>query len=264
MKFYVAVDMEGISGIFRKEQVLPGEALYAEGRKLMTEEVNAVVEGLLQAGASEVIVKDAHFQGSNLLVADLHPGARYCMGGTGVAQRFPGLDASFDGALLIGYHAMGGAEGAVLEHTMSSRTWTHMELNGQPIGEIGLDALLFGQHGVPVILVSGDDKTCEEAKRELGTVATYATKLGLRRHAALLTPPRRAREELQQAVMDAVSSRAACAPYRLGGPYELIAHFLRTDIADAQHYDGLHSIRVDGLTAKYIDTDLTRLLVRAL
>lgn len=256
--------MEGISGIFRKEQVFPDDGYYAEGRKLLTEEVNAVVSGLLDAGAEHIVVKDAHFRGSNFVVEDLHPGAVYCMGGTGVDYRFPGLDTSFDGALLIGYHAMGGVQDAVLEHTMSSKTWTHMELNGRPVGEIALDSLLFGLQGVPVIFVSGDDKTCEEARRELDGVSTYATKIGVRRNSALLTPPKRARQEIRGAVREAAAARASCKPLRLAGPYELTLHFLRTELADARHYDGEGSVRVDGLTARYRDTDLKRLLVRAL
>ncbi len=264
MKYYVVADMEGISGIYRKEQVSPDDSHYAEGRKLLTEEVNAVVSGLLDAGAEQIIVKDAHFRGSNLIVEELHPGAVYCMGGTGAENRFPGLDSTFAGALLVGYHAMGGVQNAVIEHTMSSKSWTHLELNGRPVGEIALDALLFGLQGVPVVFVSGDDKTCEEAKAELAGVSTYATKIGIRRNAALLTPPKRSRQELRKAVCDAAAARANCKPLRMEGPYEMTVHFLRTELADTRHYDGVGSVRVDGLTARYADRDLTRLLVRGL
>jgi D-amino peptidase len=264
MKFYVIVDMEGISGIYCKEQVQPDNRMYAEGRKLLTQEVNAVVEGLLAAGAEEIIVKDAHFRGSNFIVEELHPGARYVMGGTGVANRMAGLDSSFDGALLIGYHAMSGVEGGVLEHTMSSQAFTAMSLNGRPIGEIGIDGLLFGLQGVPVIFVSGDDKACAEAQEYLGAVHTYETKTGLRRNAALMKPPQLVHREIAEAVRTAVMARGSCRPYRVEGPYEMVVQFTRTEMADGIHYDGVNSIRIDGLTAKYKDTDLTRLFVRAL
>lgn len=262
---YVCVDMEGIAGIIHSSQLMKGEPMYEEGRRLLTEEVNAVVEGLLQAGATEIIVRDMHATGINFIPDKLHPGASYFMGATSFKERFPGIDSSFDGALLVGYHAMAGRAEAVRDHTYSSRAFTSVELNGRPIGEIGLDSMLLARYGVPVLLVTGDDKTCEEAKLELGqNVTTYCTKQAWGRHSALLTPPQKVRSEIKEAIGEAVNKREACQPHSIDGPYELTVHYLSTDLADGRYCDGIHTERLDGLTIRTKETDLIRLLSRAL
>lgn len=197
MKIYVCVDMEGIAGILHPDQRIQGGSMYQEGRKLLTSEVNAVVEGLVHAGATDIVVRDMHGTGINLIASELHSSARYVMGATLFDQRYPGLDATFDGALLIGYHAMAGTALSIRDHTYSSRSIYSVELNGHPIGEIGLDSLLLGEFGIPVLLVSGDDSACREAKKELGeAVCTYSTKEAFGRHSALCKPPARVYERL--------------------------------------------------------------------
>ncbi|MCU6710664.1 M55 family metallopeptidase [Paenibacillus sp. J5C_2022] len=261
MKVYVSVDMEGISGIMLREQLFRGEALYEEARRLLTLEVNAVTEALVEAGATQIIVKDAHASGYNLLPELLHPAADYAMGATRIEHRFPGLTSDFAAALLIGYHAMGGTREAVRDHTMSSQGWQSVQLNGRMIGEIGLDALLFGLQGVPVCFVSGDDKTCKEAKEELGHVSVYATKTATGRHSAIIKPLARSHAELKEAVKAAVENvPARYQPYALPGPYEVTMRFHHTEQADSRRYDNVHSERIDGVTARYRHESLTDLL----
>ncbi|MGI2296482.1 M55 family metallopeptidase [Paenibacillus sp. GXUN7292] len=263
MKFYVSADMEGISGIMLPDQLLRGAPLYEEARHLLTMEVNAVTEALVEAGATQIIVKDAHGSGFNFIPELLHPAADYVMGATRVEQRFPGLDSSFDGAFLLGYHAMNGTREAVRDHTMTSQGWQSIQLNGRMIGEIGLDALIFGLYGVPVCLVSGDDKTCSEAEDELGDIVVYATKTATGRHSAIIKPPLRSRLELKDAVKQAVQHTAFCKPYSLPGPYELMMRFLHTEQADARRYDNVNAQRMDGLTAVYRSENLIDLLAAA-
>ncbi len=74
--------MEGISGIVRPEQTSAGEALYEEGRKLYTQEINAAVRGAKAAGATEIVVMDCHGAGkgysfNSLLAEDLDPDCEY-------------------------------------------------------------------------------------------------------------------------------------------------------------------------------------------
>lgn len=252
MKVYVAVDMEGISGIILPSQLRVGEPFYQEGRKLLTEDVNAVVEGLLEAGADHIVVRDIHATGFNFLIDQLHPDALYYMGSSPIDERFPGIDSSFDAAMLIGYHGMAGTERATRDHTFSSRDITSMELNGRPIGEIGIDALLLGGYGVPVVLVSGDDKTCLEAVQELGQqVTTYQTKTAWGRHGALMKSPRKVRTEIKDAIQQAIQNREKCQPYGKPGPYEMKVTYMSTDLAERKYCDGVRRERVDGRTVIY-------------
>ncbi|MDF2669934.1 MAG: D-aminopeptidase [Paenibacillus sp.] len=265
MKIYVSVDMEGIAGIISQTQIFKHEQHYEESRRLLTNEVNAVVEGLLQAGAEEIIVKDAHSTGFNFLLGDLHPDAMYCLGGTSIAQRFPGLDSSFDGAILIGYHSMAGTHKAILDHTFSIKKFTQINLNGQPIGEIGIDSLLFGLLDVPVLLVTGDDTTCAEAERELGPfIQTYTTKFATGRHSGLLKSPRKVNEEIKAAIKAALDNKDQCKAYKKKGPYEVVVHYLSTDLADACYCDGVETVRLDGLRILFKDAEIVSLLNRAL
>ncbi|MCY0876972.1 MAG: M55 family metallopeptidase, partial [Firmicutes bacterium] len=264
MKIYVSVDMEGIAGVVIREQLRRGEAFYEEGRRLVTREVNVLVDSLLAAGATDIIVKDAHGTGFNFLVEQLHKGARYVMGAARTERRFPGLDDTFDGAFLIGYHAMAGALDAVRDHTYVPTDWQQLTLNEAAIGEIGLDALFFGHYGVPVLLVSGDDKACAEARRQLGDVSTYQTKVGFGKHVALLDPPSRVHERLPEVVREALQTAKERSPYEVPGPYTLTMRYAGTEHLDARYFDGEHAVRVDGTTVAYRDEDFLRLVARAL
>lgn len=52
MKIYISSDIDGISGITAINQVLPGERDYERSRELMTQEVNAAIEGAIEIGAT--------------------------------------------------------------------------------------------------------------------------------------------------------------------------------------------------------------------
>ena len=67
MNVYVMVVAEGLSGVHLASQVMPDGCHYQEFRHLMTEEINACVEGLKVGGANRVIVRDAHASGSNVI-----------------------------------------------------------------------------------------------------------------------------------------------------------------------------------------------------
>ena len=255
MKIYVSVDMEGIAGIVVREQLRRGEALYEEGRRLLTAEVNALVAAIFafrapdelmataelgspgspgspgQPGqpraagvgaggvcsATEVIVKDAHGTGFNFHVEHLHEGAEYVLGPSRMEKRFPGLDETFDGAMLIGYHAMAGTAEAVRDHSYVPTEWQSLSLNGRAVGEIAVDALFFGLHGVPVLLVSGDDKACAEARDVLPGVVTYETKRAFGKHVAITRAPARVYRELPDIVAQALASLGDRRPKREPG-----------------------------------------------
>lgn len=176
MNIFVMVDMEGISGINCREQVTPGTALYEEGRQMMTSDIDSCVQGCALAGADRIVVRDAHGSAQNFRWLDLPEQAEYIIGPIG-NRRMPGIE-TFDGVILLGYHAMAGTANAILEHTWSSSGIQNLYLNGRKTGEIGLDAAIAGEYGKPVILVSGDDKACAEATEFLPGVVTAEVKTG--------------------------------------------------------------------------------------
>jgi len=216
VKIFVMVDMEGISGICRKSQVLPDGEHYAQGRKYLTWDVNACVDGCFAGGAEKVTVRDAHGGGYHFIWEDLDHRALYVQG-TSPEERMPGI-GSYDGLILLGYHAMAGTPRAILEHTMSSVGWQNFWLNGKKAGEIAIDAALAGDHGVPVIMVSGDDKACAEALAIMPGVTTVETKKGLDVEGGILLSMSEAHERIRGGAAEAVKSASARKPYTADHP----------------------------------------------
>jgi len=221
MKVYIVTDLEGISGICLFEQTrekIP--PLYEEARLLLTREVNAAVQGCLDAGAEEVVVLDGHGGGFNFVPEEMHPGA-YFITGPGRPHPLLGLDESFGAVLCIGFHAKLGTSDGVLHHTQSSKAETRYWYNGIEMGEIGQVALIAGAYGVPVAMVTGDLAACREARELLGEdIVTVKVKEGYGRHCAKMLPPKRAREEIRKGAREAVMKAPSLKPFILPLPIE--------------------------------------------
>jgi len=261
MRVLIVADMEGVAGVALPEQVTRGTPEYAEARHLLTAEVNAAVAGALDGGATEVLVKDAHGAGLNLVLADLDPRAR-CIMGPSLPERFPALNDSYAGLFLLGYHAMAGTAGAVCDHTMSSQSWSRYVLCGREVGEVGIDAALAGARGVPVLLVTGDDKVCREAEALLPGVLTLAVKEGLSRHSAISLAPAAARVRMREAARAALTRTVQ--PYVPAPPYRVDLTYVLSSFADARPCDGRTSMRLDGRTLRYEGHDLAEVIQRTL
>lgn len=229
MKVYISADMEGISGVVASSHISPGEKEYERFRKLMTAEVNAAIRGALAGGATLVVVNDAHAGMTNILVEELHPDAQLITGSPKPLSMMQGIEEGFDGAFFVGYHARAGTANAILDHT-----WTgivvDLQVNGKPLGELGLNAALAGACGVPVVLVTGDQAIVEEARSLLSEVEGVAVKEGVGRNAARSLTPAVAQRLIEQAAERAV--RARRAPLMIPPPLTLTVDFARSAHAD--------------------------------
>ena len=261
MKAYIAVDMEGISGVIISEQLLHGRLFYQEARRQLVNDTNAVIAGALEAGADDVLVIDAHASGFNFIYEELHPAAEYIMGGAHQV-RFPFLAGS-DVMFLVGYHAMSGTANAVRDHTMSSASYQDIWINGAPAGEIMIDALIAGAHGVPVGLVTGDDKACAEARALLGNIETAQVKQAIGRHAARMLSPQRARELLQEKARNTVERASALRPYTVSRPVTVRIRYNSTDLVDRIYFDGSACTKIDSRTVEYRGDDVLSALSAA-
>jgi len=249
MKAYIAVDMEGISGVIISEQLLHGRLFYQEARHQLVNDTNAVIDGALEAGADDVLVIDAHASGFNFIYEELHPAADYIMGGAHQV-RFPFLEDA-DVMMLVGYHAMSGTANAVRDHTMSSANYQDILINGLPAGEIMIDAAIAGSHGVPVGLVTGDDKACGEARQLLGKIETAQVKQAIGRHSARMLSPIRARGLLQEKARSAVARANDFSPYKVSPPVTVRVRYNSTDLVDRIYFDGNTCKKLDSRTVEY-------------
>ncbi len=237
MRVHIISDMEGVSGIVKWEQVTGGHAMYEEGRVLYTEEINAAVRGARAAGATEIVVMDCHGAGggwsfNSLIPERLDPACEFVVQEEWT-EYTAFLEQGCDAALFIGMHARAGTRDGVMNHTVSGQAWQNLWFNGTLVGETGINAALCGTWGCPVLLVSGDHVTCQEARALLGDrLTTVAVKQGLGRYSARQIPPVRAREMIEAGARAALQDLRAVAPYQPGSPCEIQVEFTRTEAFD--------------------------------
>jgi D-amino peptidase len=235
MKILIAADMEGITGVTTWDQVTPGLAEYARFRRLMTQDVNAAIRGVCEAGADEVIVADGHWNGSNILIEELDSRARLNTGSPSPFSMMQGIDESVDGVIFVGYHARNGSSNAILDHTWSSRTVANVWLNDVLTGEYGLNGAVAGHFGVPVIMVSGDQTACAQVVEILGDVEIAVVKQATGRFAAECLSPEMTQELICSCAARAVTRLVAGdvpEPFVLDLPVRVTVEFFTSDMAD--------------------------------
>lgn len=231
LKIYINTDLEGISGVYKFEQTrMKGTPLNNQACEYFMDDIAAVVRGLRDAGVSEIVVLDGH--GSQAVIPHMmESGAKYI---TGVprpgAGNLTGLDSSYDGIIMLGFHAMMGTPDGVLNHTQSSMTENRYWYNGVETGEIGQYGALAGYYGVPVIMVTGDEAVCREGRKFFGNnIITVAVKRGLAREAAELYPFEETRKALYEGAKKAVAAIPLCKPYVLESPIKVKEEHLDID-----------------------------------
>jgi D-amino peptidase len=252
MNVLISVDMEGISGVVAEEHTSSNHKEYERFRKLMTAEANAAVEGALAGGATRVVVNDSHGGMANILIEELNPAAELISGSPKPFAMMQGIGPDVDVAFFVGYHGASGAGAAILSHTWTYRI-VEARLNGQMVGETGLNAALAGAFGVPVVLVAGDTAVTDEARALLGEIETVAVKEGVTRTAARCLHPQVAREKIHQAAERAL--KLDVAPFVVPSPITMRVAFQRAGHADmAALVPG--SQRVDGRTIEWTGEDM--------
>jgi D-amino peptidase len=218
--FYISFDLEGMGCVTHGDQI-PDEGLSGELRELVTAELNAVIAGASAAGGTRFLVNDSHSRSHNCIPSLLDPRAEYIGGWGQPMTTVEAMDQSYDGVFLVGQHAMAGHGTGDLSHTWIPKWLYGVRLNGQPVGEIGLNALLAGRLGVPVALVTGDEAACREASDLLGNVETAIVKQSISRQSARLMHPNQVRGLLTTSAERAVHRLQEFRPYRPDPPFRM-------------------------------------------
>lgn len=220
MKIYIMTDLEGPAMVSRFTQTRePGTPENAVAKTLLTGEVNAAVDGILDADSmADVIVWDGHGSGG-IHVLEFHRAARLIARGPIRPPYF--LDSTFDALFFVGQHAMAGTENAPLAHTYSSKTIEYFKLNGRLIGEFGCRAAMAGTLGVPTVFISGDDKAVAEAKALIPGICGAVVKEGLGLELALHLSPFQARDLIRATASEACGRIGKIAPLVIKPPYEM-------------------------------------------
>lgn len=260
LRVFISADMEGVAGVVNGAQLAPGEFEYEKFRRLMTAEVNACIEGAFAAGATHVTVADSHGNGLSLLPEELNPRARLVRSWPRPLAMVEGIDQGYDALLLLGYHASIGTLGAVRAHTMSSKRIYGMRLNGVHASEALLSAAVAGHYGVPVVLVSGDDKTIDEARKTISDKITgVVVKRAIGYHSADNLSPQQARQALLNGTKEALANLSRYKPLTVAKPVKLEIAF--KNMMNAEVLSLLPVIeRVDGATIRFTGKDMPEVM----
>ena len=202
-KLYISADIEGTCGILSWNETIKSHPDYPAFARQMTREVAAACEGAHEAGYDEILVRDAHDSARNLIIEELPPYVRilrgwasdpYCM--------MTGLDASYAGVVLTGYHSAGGRDVNPLAHTLSTDI-ARITINEEIASELTINAMTAALEQVPVFAVTGDEGICRYVQAVSPGTAVVPVSRGIGRASLSLHPMeavRRIRETVREAV----------------------------------------------------------------
>ncbi len=255
LKIYISADMEGVAGVVTADQLGPAGFEYERFRHFMTNETLAAIRAAKESGATEVVVSDSHGNGESLLIDEFPKDVRIVRSWPRHGGMMAGLDASFDAALFIGYHASTTSVRGVRAHTFSSAHLTRVALNGNAVTEGEFNAAFAGAVAVPVIFASGDDAAVEELKSRLGKIETAETKKSLGFHSAETITPEASCEKIAAGVKAALKRLGEFKPYVIKTPVTLEISFKNYMPAEMLSY--LRSVqRVDSHTIRFVGKDM--------
>ena len=256
MRLFVAIDLEGITGVVSEQDTARSGPAAEAARRHMRADLDAVLAGCLAAGAGEIVVCDAHDDGRNLDPAGLADSFVLISGSASPHSMMQGIGPGFDGALFVGDHARAGTQAAVLEHTWNYKVFS-ARFGDLEVGELGMGALVAGHYDVPAVYLSGDDKAALEAQALVPGIVTTVVKRGVARLSAELCAADEARARLRADAERAVRAAPQAAPLRWNGE-PLRLEFTRVEFCDrAAACPGVS--RLDGRTLQISGADVEQI-----
>ena len=219
LRVLVYHDMEGLSGQDDWRTFDFGHpSFYQNGRRLLTDDVNAVIDGLFAGGADIVHVVDAHGSGNpepDIILDELDSRAEMIFRDTPFR---PYVDlteeGAYDAVAVVGMHAKTGAGG------FASHTYTlgmDIIMNDMSITETELIGYSWGRVSVPVIFASGDDKL--KANLETMPWLEYVeVKQATSASTAELRPAQEVHAEMRAAAQRALENRDQARTMKLSIP----------------------------------------------
>jgi D-amino peptidase len=230
VRVLISADAEGVTGVTSTNEMLFGKPHYEFMRLMMTDDVNAAIAGAFDGGATEVIVNDAHWTMTNILIERLDPRADLIKGFQKHLCMVEGIQDGADAVFFVGYHARTGDSNGVGNETILGREIIEIRMNGRPVGESEINAALVGHFGSPVALATGDDAYERELRETLPEVEFGLTKYAIDRWTARCLSVERSRANIRAAAERAMQrvGRKELTPYSVDGPVELEVVFSST------------------------------------
>lgn len=220
-KLLISVDMEGVAGVASPKSLMPTGWEYHAYRKWMTNELNAVAQAAFDAGYDEVIATDGHGNAQNLDPDLLIDNINLVRGWPRPFVQMEMVDdPAVDACAFVGYHAAAGEADGVLAHTFIGAAFRSIRLNGEIASEGYFNAALAGAYDKPVIFVSGDQSTLNDAARYAPDAGMVATKTSIGFRAQMALTPAQVCQALGKAARDAFG-KPLPKPFKIDPPYEV-------------------------------------------
>ena len=208
-RIFLSADIEGTCGIAHWDETELNKPDYDPFRRQMTREVAAACEGAFAGGSDGIFVKDAHDSARNLIPTELPEGIELFRGwGSDIHSMMSGIDASFAGVILTGYHSSSNTDDNPLSHTMNLQN-TSIRINGMQTSEMLINTFAASMYDVPVLMITGDAGVCEQAKRINPHIYTVPVSRGRGNGSVSIHPAeavRRIRETAEKAVREGIAN----------------------------------------------------------
>jgi D-amino peptidase len=254
VKIFISSDMEGTAGVVDWEQCVSTGAQYGYYTDLLTGEINAAIEGAIEAGATEFLVNDSHSKMVNLKPDALAGRAGYLSGRYKPMYMMQGLDDSFDAVFFVSYHGSMASDGSVLSHTYFPQAFAEVTINGLAAGEAGINALVASAYGVPIVLVTGDDTTAEESRRFCPDIKAAVVKRSITRFSANSLHPGAAQDLIREQARLALEELSSAGVPAIDRPSTVDIAFRTSDYCElAARIGGVE--RTGALAARIIGDD---------
>lgn len=257
IKILISVDMEGVAGAVTDQQLGPSGFEYQRFREFVTQETLAAIEGAREAGATEFVIADAHGNGQNLLIEKFPADVSIIRSWPRRFGMVAGIDETFDGVMLIGYHSSTTNTEGVRAHTFSSARLTNVSINNKSVSEGMWAAMVAGQFNVPVILISGDNIATKETKDFIGDMETAVVKEALSFHSAKSLTPAASYKLIKEASSKAVKRIKDFKPYKMQGPVTLDVSFKNYRPSEALAFLPIVK-RTDSHSIRFVGDDMIK------
>lgn len=230
-KYMIRTDIEGVTGVVSYEQSVPGHEEYASGQSLFMGDLLALINGLNDGGADEIYLYDEHCDGRNIDISVLPENVKVYIGKPPYTKNWAGgLDGSFSGLLMLGFHSKAGYTDKLLSHSYESDI-KDIRINGFSVGEIGMETAIAGEYSVPLLVVTGDSEGVKEglalAPDALGVVVKESESL----YGALCYPTSVTQKKIYEAGKKAASETVGSV-FTIEGPITLEIDFFDTVYAE--------------------------------
>ena len=227
MRIMIRSDIEGVTGVTTYQQAEGTEF----GRVMLMNDLKACVDGILSAGNHEIVVYDEHTDGRNVDLSQLPDSVSVIMGKPLYRPDWGGIDGSFDAMIMVGFHARSGVAGSLLPHSYSRKN-LEIRINGTVVGEIGMEAAVAGDFGVPLWLVTGDSAGMREAEETIKGVKTVSVKKAMGEFEALCYTPQKTAKMIYDAAQSIIGNPPKVEPFKFDGPIEMQIELAESDYTE--------------------------------